>query len=54
MLLVPSVLEVKLSVILGFCEYFPRKDVFYVNERVLFRARVYRVDFTEPTCARLM
>ena len=37
-----------------FCEDIPRKDVYYVDERALFRVRVYRVDFTEPTCARLM
>ena len=36
-----------------FREDIPRKDVCYVDERVLFRVRVYRVDFTEPTCARL-
>ena len=37
-----------------FREGLSRKDVCYVDERVLFRVRVYRVDFTEPTCARLM
>ena len=37
-----------------FREDIPRKDVCYVDERALFRVRVYRVDFTEPTCARLM
>ena len=36
------------------CNYYSRKDVCYVDECVSWRARVYRVDFTIPTCARLM
>ena len=37
-----------------FREDISRKDVCYIDGRVLFRVRVYRVDFTESPCARLM
>ena len=50
----PVRLGEKKKLTVEFREDIPRKDVCYVDERALFRVRVYRVDFTEPTCARLM
>ena len=50
----PVCLGEKKKLTAEFREDIPRKDVCYVDERALFRVRVYRVDFTELTCARLM